>query len=289
LARADLTKALEQPIDDGAKSLLAELEQAEAAAKGAPTAVQQQAAVAPAAPVALPAIPLDKRVALVIGNSAYKNTTTLDNPDDDARLIASALREAGFTLVGGGPLLDLDKTMLDRAVQEFGNELGGADVALFYFAGHGMEIRGENYLIPVDANPVKEADADFQMLNANLVLRQMEGSGTRLNLVMLDACRNNPLAGRGFRAGGGGLAQMQAPEGSVISFAAQPGARALDGSDGNSPYTRALAEVIRTPGLGIFDVFNEVGLKVKKATGGAQRPWLSSSPIVGAFYFKPKE
>jgi uncharacterized caspase-like protein len=252
-----------------------------------PAAVISSPNTQASAPPASPAL-LGKRVALVIGNSDYKKAP-LDNPDDDARLIASALKESGFTLIGGGPLLNLDKTKLDRAVQEFGDELRGADVALFYFAGHGMEIRGENFLMPVDANPVKEADADFQMLNANLVLRQMEGSGTRLNLVLLDACRNNPLAGRGFRSSSGGLAQMQAPEGSLISFAAQPGALASDGRDGNSPYTRALSEVIRTPGLGIFDVFNEVGLKVKQATGGEQQPWMSSSPIQGAFYFKPAQ
>jgi uncharacterized caspase-like protein len=223
----------------------------------------------------------------VVGNSGYRNIGRLDNPSNDAKLIAAALTEAGFDLVGGSPQLDLDKAGFDRVVQDFGNRLQGADVALFYFAGHGVQVRGNNYLIPVDANPVKEADTDFQMLDADLVLRQMEGSGTRLNLVMLDACRNNPFAGRGLRAGGGGLAQMQAPEGTLISFATQPGNVAQDGLDGNSPYTKALAEVIRTPGLDILRAFNEVGLRVKKATGGAQQPWQSSSPIEGLFFFKP--
>jgi uncharacterized caspase-like protein len=114
-----------------------------------------------------------------------------------------------------------------------------------------------------------------------------ESAGTRLNLVMLDACRNNPFAGRGLRAAGGGLAQMQAPEGTLISFATQPGNVAQDGADGNSPYTKVLAEIIKTPGLDVFQTFNQVGLKVKKATGGAQQPWLSSSPIEGVFFFKP--
>jgi hypothetical protein len=113
----------------------------------------------------------------------------------------------------------------------------------------------------------------------------MEGSGTRLNLVILDACRNNPFGGRGLRSTGAGLATMQAPEGTLISFATQPGNIALDGNSRNSPFTRALADTIRKPGLGLFDAFNAVGLEVKRATGGAQQPWVSSSPIGGNFFF----
>jgi hypothetical protein len=123
------------------------------------------------------------------------------------------------------------------------------------------------------------------MLNAGLVLRQMEAAGTRLNLMILDACRNNPFGGRGLRASGGGLAQMQAPEGTLISYATQPGNVALDGSEGNSPYTKALAGTMRSPGLDIFQTFNAVGLQVKRATGGSQQPWVASSPIDGSFYF----
>jgi hypothetical protein len=227
----------------------------------------------------------EKRVALVIGNSGYQHISRLENPVNDARLMADTLRSLGFTLVGGGPRLDLDRTGFDRAVQEFGRSLSGADVALFYFAGHGVQVRGANYLVPVSANPVREADVDFQMLDTNLVLRQMEGSGTRLNLVILDACRNNPFGGRGLRSSGSGLATMQAPEGTLISFATQPGSVALDGNTANSPFTRALVDTIRKPGLGLFDTFNAVGLEVKKATGGAQQPWVSSSPIGGSFFF----
>lgn len=242
----------------------------------------------------------EKRVALVIGNGAYRNVAQLDNPANDARLLADTLRELGFLLVGGDAQLDLDKAAFDRVVQDFGAQLQGADVALFFYAGHGVQVRGTNYLIPVDANPTREADVDFQMLDTNLVMRQMEGAGTRLNLVVLDACRNNPFGGRGLAVGRGrdtetvrlrdassGLAQMQAPEGTLISFATQPGSVARDGIDGHSPYSKALAATIRKPALGIFDVFNEVGLEVKRATGGAQQPWVSSSPIDGTFYFVP--
>jgi hypothetical protein len=229
----------------------------------------------------------DERVALVIGNARYTHVPQLDNPVNDAKLMAQTLKDLGFTLVGDGPLLDLDKAGFDEAVQSFGRKAQGADVALFYYAGHGVQVHGANYLVPVNANPTREADVDFQMLDAGLVLRQMEGSGTRLNLVMLDACRNNPFGGRGLRSSSSGLAQMQAPEGTLISYATQPGNVAQDGTDGNSPYTRAVAATIKTTGLDIFQTFNEVGRSVKRATGNAQQPWLASSPIEGNFYFAP--
>jgi formylglycine-generating enzyme required for sulfatase activity len=241
-------------------------------------------AMALALAVAAPAH-AEKRVALVIGNSSYVHIPRLANPANDARLMAQTLRALGFTLVGAAAQFDLDESGLRRAVQNFGSQLAGADVALFYYAGHGVQVSGRNYLVPVGANPVKEADVDFQMLDANLVLRQMESAGAKLNLVIFDACRNNPFGGRGLRTAAPGLATMQAPEGTLISFATQPGNVALDGAGGNSPYTKALAEVIRKPGLDIFRAFNEVGLVVAGATGGQQQPWVSLSPIKGEFYF----
>jgi len=122
--------------------------------------------------------PVERRVALVIGNGQYRYVPQLANPTSDAQLIADTLRGLGFTLVGGTAQLDLDKAAFDRAVQEFGTALQGASVAFFYYAGHGVQVRGANYLVPVGANPTKEADVDFQMVNADLVLRQMEGAGT---------------------------------------------------------------------------------------------------------------
>ena len=227
----------------------------------------------------------DKRVALVVGNSAYQNITRLDNPSHDAVLMADTLLGLGFTLIGGRAQLDLDKAALDTSVQNFGRQVQGADVALFYYAGHGVQVNGSNYLVPVSANPTREADVDFQMVDVNLVLRQMQGSGTRLNMVILDACRNNPFGARGLRSSDGGLAQMRAPEGTLISYATQPGSVAQDGSDGHSPYTKALATTIQQAGLDIFQTFNQVGLTVKRETGGSQQPWVSSSPIDGTFYF----
>ena len=126
----------------------------------------------------------ERRVALVIGNGQYHSVPRLANPTHDAQLIADTLTGLGFTLVGGKAQLDLDKAAFDRAVQEFGTALQGASVAFFYYAGHGVQVRGANYLVPVSANPTKEADVDFQMVNADLVLRQMEGAGTQLNLLI---------------------------------------------------------------------------------------------------------
>ncbi|CUT12868.1 Bll4091 protein [Bradyrhizobium sp.] len=227
----------------------------------------------------------EKRVALVIGNSAYQNVSRLENPRNDALLVADTLHRLGFTLVGGGAQVELDKAGFDNAVQRFGNQLIGADVALFYYAGHGIQVRGTNYLVPVSANPTRESDVDFQMVDAALVLRQMDGAGTKLNIVILDACRNNPFGGRGLRGSDGGLAQIRAPEGTLLSYATQPGNVALDGSDGHSPYTRALVETMQRPGLDVLQAFNQVGLIVKRATGSSQQPWVSSSPIDGSFYF----
>jgi Caspase domain/YARHG domain len=227
----------------------------------------------------------ERRVALVVGNSAYQSVPRLDNPKNDALLVADTLGRLGFTLVGSGAQVDLDKSKFDSVVQSFGNQLIGADVALFYYAGHGLQVRGTNYLVPITANPTRETDVDFQMVDVALVLRQMEGAGTKLNLVILDACRNNPFGGRGLRAADGGLAQIRAPEGTLLSYATQPGNVALDGDDGHSPYTRALVETMQRPGLDVLQTFNQVGLIVKRATGSSQQPWVSTSPIDGSFYF----
>jgi TPR repeat protein len=230
----------------------------------------------------------EKRVALVIGNSAYQTVPKLPNPDSDAKLMSDTLTSLGFFVVGGSARLDLDKAGFDAALQQFKAQLVGADVALFYYAGHGVETHGVNYLVPVDAHPQDEADVFMQMVSTSDILDQLEKSGTRINLVLLDACRDNPFSGHGVRSKTGGLAQMPAPIGTLISFATQPRSVSLDGTDGHSPYTRALAEAMQKPGYGLFKTFNEVGLAVDKATGGQQLPWVSTSPISGNFYFAGK-
>jgi tetratricopeptide (TPR) repeat protein len=230
----------------------------------------------------------EKRVALVIGNSAYRAAPALQNPAADAKLMADTLLKLGFFVVGGGAELDLDKNGFDDALERFGHELVGADVALFYYAGHGVETHGLNYLAPVDAHPLDEGDVFTQMTGLSAILDLLEKSGTRINLVLLDACRDNPFRDRGARLATSGLAQMQAPLGTLISFATQPRSVSLDGDDGHSPYSRALAETMQRPGFGLFKTFNEVGLAVEKATNGRQLPWVSSSPISGNFYFAGK-
>ncbi|SDT00985.1 caspase family protein [Bradyrhizobium canariense] len=230
----------------------------------------------------------EKRVALVIGNSAYQAVPALPNPANDARLMSDTLLSLGFFVVGGGAQIDLDKSGFDGALQKFSTELTGADVALFYYAGHGVETHGLNYLVPVDAHPQDEADVFMQMVGTSGILDELEKSGTRINLVLLDACRDNPFSGHGVRSTTGGLAQMPAPVGTLISFATQPRSVSLDGTDGHSPYTRALVEAMQKPGAGLFKTFNEVGLAVDKATSGQQLPWVSSSPISGNFYFSGK-
>jgi TPR repeat protein len=229
----------------------------------------------------------ERRVALVIGNSAYRTVSALPNPAADAKLMSDTLTTLGFFVVGGGAKLDLDRKGFDDALREFDNALEGADVALFYYAGHGVETHGLNYLVPVDAHPANEGDVFEQMTGLAGILERIEKSGARINLLLLDACRDNPFGGRGGRSSGG-LAQMQAPAGTLISFATQPRGVSLDGDDGHSPYTRALAETMQHPGFGLFKTFNEVGLAVEKATHGEQLPWVSTSPISGSFYFAGK-
>ena len=235
-----------------------------------------------------PAAHAEKRVALVIGNSAYTHARALPNPDNDAKLMSDTPLSLGFFVVGGGAKLDLDKEGFDTALKEFQKELAGADVALFYSAGHGVETHGLNYLVPTDANPANDGDVLAQGIGLAGILDDLEKASVKINLLLIDACRDNPFPER-LAAVNAGLAQMQAPAGTMISFATQPHGVALDGDNGHSPYTRALAAAIQHPGYGLFRTFNEVGLAVEKATQGDQLPWVSSSPIDGRFYFAGKQ
>lgn len=230
----------------------------------------------------------ERRVALVIGNGAYQHLPRLANPVNDTELMATTLKSVGFQLVGGKAQTDLDRPGLERAIRQFGAELKEGAVGLFYYAGHGLQVQGANYLVPVAADPTTAADVDFELIDANLVLKQMESAGSKLNILILDACRNNPFGGRGLRDAGAGLAPMRTPRGTLISYATQPGNTAMDGTAGHSPYTAALAESIKRPGLQVFEVFevfNEVALSVDKTSGGRQQPWVSISPLEGVFYF----
>ncbi len=226
-----------------------------------------------------------RRVALVIGNNAYGSGPLL-NPVNDARAMATALLSAGFTVI-----LKTDTTQADltAAVREFGNRLkeGGAGTAgLFYFAGHGMQIRGRNFLVPVGANIEHEDEVSYQALDAQAVMDKMESAGNGTNIVILDACRNNPFV-RSFRSGRQGLAQMDAPVGTLVAFSTAPGSVASDGLQGgsNGLYTSHLLNALQRPGLKVEDVFKQVRMGVLRDSQNRQVPWEASS-LIGDFYFR---
>ena len=228
----------------------------------------------------------EKRVALVIGNAAYQHAPQLANPQNDASDMASKLTGLGFVVVTGR---DLDLTGMRRSIREFVGKVEGADVALFFYAGHGLQVNGGNYMIPVDAQLRSNNDLDFEALPVELVLSAMERNA-KVNLVFLDACRDNPLAATLARSMGTrsvvvgrGLAKLDTGVGSLIAFATQPGNVALDGADRNSPFTTALLRHLGTPGQSITDDLIAVRRTVLKATDGKQVPWDSSSltgPVV---------
>ncbi len=227
-----------------------------------------------------------QRVALVIGNSDYKRVSPLANPANDAALMAETLRGMGFEVIEAK---NADRRGMARAIRDFGKRLRWAGleaVGLFYYAGHGVQAAGTNYLIPLGAPVADEADLEIEAVSAAWVLGQMESAGNALNIVILDACRNNPFKGA-FRASTRGLARMDAPRGSILAYAAAPGQVAADGAGANSPYTETLAKVMRRPGLGLLEMFNAVGVEVAALTRGKQQPWVSSSPLPGGFSFVP--
>ncbi len=224
----------------------------------------------------------EPRTALVVGNAGYRDSP-LGNPVNDARDVAEALRAMEFEVVQRE---NLDKRGFDAAVSDFARRLkerGG--VGLFYYSGHGAQVKGENYLIPVSAAIASEADVEYEAVNAGRVLRNMEQAGNGLNIVVLDACRNNPYRSW-YRSETKGLARMDAPTGSIVAYATAPGAVAADGTGRNSPYTAGLLQAMRAPGLGIEQLFKQVRIRVAKATNNRQVPWESSS-LMGDFFFVP--
>ncbi len=222
------------------------------------------------------------RLALVIGNGDYP-TAPLKNPPNDARAVEAALLETGFTVTR---LLNGSEQEMKEAVRQFGRDLrrAGEDaVAVFYFAGHGVQLNGSNYLIPANANIDSAADVEFGAVEAQWILDLLGESKTALSIIILDACRNNPFRSIA-RSTDRGLARMDAPRGSILAYSTAPGDVALDGTGTNSPYTEALAAAIRKPGLKVEEMFKEVRRQVLVTTGDRQVPWESSS-LVGDFYF----
>jgi len=222
------------------------------------------------------------RIALVIGNSAYE-TSPLVNPVNDARDMASKLAELGFEV---SVFTDQDRKGMREAIRDFGERLKKAQVGLFYFAGHGIQIKGNNYLIPVGTDVSSADEIEDESIDAYSVLRKMESAGNEVNIVILDACRNNPFA-RSFRSLEQGLAKMDGPIGSFIAYATAPGSVAADGSGKNGLYTEHLLQALSQPGLNIEQTFKAVRRGVSQDTRGVQIPWESSS-LTGEFYFLPK-
>jgi tetratricopeptide (TPR) repeat protein len=286
-ARADYHVALAMPPKYAsgaeaqaiAKAQLAALDKAAAALR--PTAPAGVTTAAPAGDKA--AVPgFNRRVALVIGNGDYRVANRLPNPANDAADIAAALRKLGFDVVEGR---NLDRRGFDDAIRTFGRKLDGADLALFFYAGHGLQVGGKNYLVPIDAKLERPGDLALDAVDVGTVLAQME-SEKRVNLLFLDACRDNPLArslarslGTRSASVGTGLASIQSAIGTMIAYATQPDNVALDGEGRNSPFTTALLKHIAAPGADIGTVMRRVRADVIIATKEKQVPWDHSSLV----------
>jgi uncharacterized caspase-like protein len=233
----------------------------------------------------------DKRVAFVVGNGAYKNVAALPNPAIDAKSMATVLRNVGFDVVEG---TNLTRDKMTERLLEFGKKAEGADVALFFYAGHGIAINGTNYLLPVDADIKSEMDVKLgSAINIDLTLEQTMADA-KVKLVFLDACRDNPFASK-IKSNNAtrslsvqsGLAEMKSGEGTLIAFATGPGQTALDGQEGtNSPFTRALMANITAPGVEIQQAMTKVRAQVNEETSKNQLPW-GHTNLIGSVYLNP--
>lgn len=227
-----------------------------------------------------------ERIALVIGNSNYQYRF-LKNPVNDAQDIAQALRQLGFSVI---IKTNADQATMENAINHFGKKLHGGAVGLFYYSGHGVQYAGNNYLIPIGAisSISTPKQLKYKTVNAGYVLGAMANAGNQLNLVILDACRDNPF--RGFsRNMQRGLARMRenGAQGTLIAYATSPGNTALDGIGRNSPYTKSLLRFMQAPNLPVELLFKKVRVAVKRETHGKQTPWYEAS-IEGDFYFVKK-
>ncbi|MEM7428279.1 MAG: caspase family protein [Pseudomonadota bacterium] len=225
------------------------------------------------------------RIALVVGNSSYSEIASLKNPRNDAKLMSSTLEKVGFEVIS---VIDADLASMRKAMTEFGRKLRNSGaVGLFYYAGHGVQLDGENFLIPTDAAIQDETELSWQALRINDFLRVMRRDTKSVNIVILDACRNNPFPSK-TRSKARGLTRVTAPQGTYIAYATSPDEVAQDGDTGNSPYTLALSTAISTPGLTIEETFKAAREEVLRATNDSQLPWETSS-LVGMFHFTPPD
>jgi len=231
------------------------------------------------------------RVALVIGMSSYHHATALKNPANDAEDLSATLRELGFEVVHAA---DVGKASFDASIRSFSKRVASADVGLVFFAGHGVQVAGQNYLVPIDAKLETMRDLEFETVRLEFILAQMEnGRDGKVSIVMLDACRDNPLARNLARSTGvrsdafpRGLAPVQSGAGTFIAFATAPGKVAYDGQGRNSPFTAALLRNIRAPGKGLNALMIDVRKDVMAMTRNAQVPW-DHSALTQDFLFRP--
>lgn len=224
--------------------------------------------------------PTDRRIALVIGNGNYQNVSKLSNPVNDARDMAETLKDLGFEVFYGE---DQTVEQMKRLIKDFGAQLTKGGVGLFYYAGHGIQINNSNYLIPIEANNLREETIEFDGVDVGRVLSEMRAAKNGFNIVILDACRNNPFAGS-WRSTNSGLASMDAPTGTFIAYATAPGNIASDGTGRNGLFTFELLKQMRIPNLLLEEVFKGVRSEVRKKSKGKQVPWETSS-IEGNFVF----
>ena len=231
------------------------------------------------APATSPSPPAERRTALVIGNAAYTEGP-LANPVNDATDMAGALKKMDFTVT---LLRDADLRRMREAIETFRTQLRPGVVGLFYFAGHGLQVKGENYLVPIGARIAREQDVEFETVHVGRILGAMEDAANDINIIILDACRNTPFA-RSVRAFQRGLAVTQAVTGSLIAYATAPGSVAADGSDRNGVYTSHLLRNMRMPNVPIEQVFKNVRIGVMQETSSKQTPWETSS-LTGSFMF----
>lgn len=215
-----------------------------------------------------------RRLALIIGNAAYP-TAGLKNPVNDATDIAAALRAMGFEVISA---TNTNRLKMNTAIDDFGTRLKNYDLGFFYYAGHGLQVKGENYLVPIDAVPKSQGEVEYECYPVGKILAKMEEAANQANIIVLDACRDNPLQRSWSRStGSNGLANINAPQGTFIGFATSPGSTAADGTGRNGVYTGALLEHIRKPNLTVDQLFNAVNGTVKKLTNNLQIPWKASS------------
>jgi hypothetical protein len=222
------------------------------------------------------------RVALVIGNADYKGER-LANPVNDATSISNTLKKLGFNV---DIITNANRRQMSEAINQFGNKLKRNEVGFFYFSGHGAQVNGENYLIPIDAHIDNEREIKYATVHIGEVLDAMADAKNSVNIVIIDACRNNPFA-KSWRSSTRGLAPIHAAKGMIIAYSTAPGNLASDGpAGGNSPYMKHLMSQMLIPGLPVEQVFKKVRKDVQSETGGKQMPWESSS-LIGDFYFNP--